>query len=372
MAGATGYLGSRLVPELLARGYDVVAAASSAPDPARFSWGRDVAWSRMPATDPDAVGATIAGADAVCYLVHSLDVTSFAARDAAAARTVRAAVDRHDVARVVYLSGLVPAGPLSAHLASRFAVERELRASRAATLSIRAGMVLGAGSTPFEILRQVASVVLVQAVPGWLRSRVQPVGVGDVVLALADAVAAPGWCGAVDIGGPDVLTYADLLGLYCDLAGLVRLRLPGPPLPAVVAASVTGLLCAAPWWTVAALVRSLERDLVCRPAPDVLPAPTSVTEAMRRALRTTTDPGEATSYGGDPYVLAGSDPMWTQPPRWDGRWAGLSVRPRTVARGLAHVAEHRLRGLARWPAQPGGAKNSSAMPSGSWNDRPEP
>lgn len=352
VAGATGYVGSRLVPELLERGHHVVAAASSDPASARFSWGGDVEWARMQATSAAAVRSAVAGADAVCYLVHSLDGRDFAARDAVAARTMRAALDQQGVARLVYLSGLVPAGPLSPHLASRFEVERELAASRAATLSIRAGLVIGAGSTSFEILRQVASVVLVQAIPPWLRSRVQPVGIGDVVLALADAVQQPQRCGAVDLGGPDLLSYADLLGLYCDLAGLIRLQLPGPRVPAAVAGGLTGLLCAAPWWTVGALVGSLQHDMVCRPPPDVLPAPTSAADAIGRALRCPSDRWEATSYGGDPYVRAASDPAWTQPPRWDGRLAGVPLYPRGVLGGLAHVVEHRLRALARQAARP--------------------
>lgn len=368
MAGATGYVGSRLVPELLGRGHHVVAAASSVPAPASFSWGRDVEWAQMEATVPAAVGSTLARADAVCYLVHSLARPDFTARDLRAARVMRAALDRHGVGRLVYLSGLVPPGSLSTHLASRFAVERELLASRAATLSLRAGLVIGAGSTSFEILRQVATVVLVQAIPPSLRSRVQPVGIGDAVLALADAVDSDARCGALDLGGPDVLSYADLLGLYCDLAGLVRLQVPGPAVPGTLAAGLTGLLCAAPWRTVAALVGSLQHDMVCRPAPDVLTAATSAAEAIRRALRDPGQPWEATSYGGDAYVRAASDPAWTQPPRWDGRVAGRSLYPSGVFRGLVHVAEHRLRALS----QLGGAKNSSAMPSGSLNDTPDP
>lgn len=348
VAGATGYIGSRLVPELLGRGHRVVAAASSAPRPVDFSWGRDVEWARMDATDGPEVRSALAGADAVCYLVHSLAGPGFAARDAQAARTVRAAADAHDVPRLVYLSGLVPdhpTRPLSAHLRSRAQVEDLLAEGRSATLSVRAGIVLGAGSTSFEILAQVARAVVIQAVPPWLRSRVQPVGVGDAVRVLADALEDADRTGTVDLGGPDVLTYADLLGLYCDLAGLVRLQVPGPPLPAPVAAGLTGLLSAAPWWTATALVASLAHDMLCRPPPDVIEAPTSAAAAIGRALRRPTSADEATTYGEDPYVLAGSDPAWTQAPRWDGRLLGVPLPAGQVLGGLAHSAEHRARGL---------------------------
>lgn len=348
MAGATGYVGSRLVPELLGRGYDVVAAASSTPAPERFSWGRDVRWAQMPATDPSAVRAALRGADGLVYLVHSLSMRDFRSRDAHAARTVRAGAAQAGLERIVYLSGLQPAtgGWLSGHLASRLEVEGLLAAGPTPVLALRAGIVLGAGSTSFEILRQAATLSPVRVVPSWLRSRVQPVGVADVVTALADACGEPVRAGAVDLGGPEVLTYAELTARYCDLAGLVRPALAAPRVPMELVAPLAGLFCAAPWWTVAALVRSLEYDLVCRPAPDLWSGATGLAEAITRSLRVPSDPGEATSYGGDPHVRAASDPDWTQDPRWDGRLLGLPVLPRGPARALSHVAEHRLRGLA--------------------------
>lgn len=325
------------MPELGGRGYDVVALARSTPHMRRFGWGAGVSWVQADASDPAAVAAALAGADTLMYLVHSLAGADFAARDVAAACAVRSAVTAAGVRRVVYLSGLVPAdGRVSEHLASRHEVERLLGESTAETLTLRAGMIVGAGSTSFEILRQVAALTPLQAVPPTLRSRVQPVGIGDVVTALADATAGS-VVGVRDLGGPDVLSYADLLQRYGELAGLPRLQVPALPAPAGVAVALTGLLSAAPLRTVAALVPSLAHDLVCRPAPHLLLAPTGAAEAIRRSLRPPADAGEATRYGGDPYVAAGSDPAWTRVPQVDGV-------PRLVATA-AHVAGHRLRGL---------------------------
>lgn len=314
-----------------------MALARSAPSARRFGWGADVSWVAADVGDPASVATALAGADTLVYLVHSLDEPDFAARDAAAARVVRAAVDVVGVQRVVYLGGLLPeSGWLSPHLGSRFAVEQELGKSAAATLTLRAGMIIGAGSTSYEILRQVAALMPVQAVPPTLRSLVQPVGIGDVVAALAEAVASDE-VEVRDVGGPDVLSYADLLERYGELAGLVCMQLPGPRAPSTVAVALTGLLSAAPLRTVAALVPSLAHDLVCRPAPHLLAVPTDVAETIRRSLRPPADPGEATRCGGDPYVAAACDPAWTRVPQVDGV-------PALVATA-AHVAAHRVRGL---------------------------
>ena len=122
----------------------------------------------------------------------------------------------------------VPEDQLSPHIASRLEVEQVLRESTAATLSMRAGIVIGAGSTSFEIVRQTASTFLVQPVPLWMHSRVQPIAVADAVRVLADALEND-VVGDVDIAGPDVISYPDLLELYADVAGLSRLQVPSWP-----------------------------------------------------------------------------------------------------------------------------------------------
>src|SRR6478735_7909067 len=127
--GATGYVGSRVVPALLDAGHDVVAASSSTPDPDRFAWGHEVEWRQCDVTDALAVRAAVSGVDGICYLVHSLNVRGFVDRDRVGATVVRDAVMDSGVRRVVYLSGLVPDAPLeelSAHISSRLEVEQVL------------------------------------------------------------------------------------------------------------------------------------------------------------------------------------------------------------------------------------------------------
>ncbi|PUA80033.1 NAD(P)H-binding protein [Nocardioides currus] len=336
--GATGYVGSRLVPALLADGHTVVAASSSPPDPARFEWGGIVEWAQCDVTSTDDVAAAIEGVDGVCYLVHSLSSRGFSGIDLLGAQVVRRAVDAASVSRLVYLSGLVPDvphGELSAHIASRLDVEEELLDSNASTLALRAGIVIGAGSTSFEVIRQLGSLLVVQPIPTWLNTRVQPIAVTDAVRALVEAFTPESTLeGAVDIGGPDVMAYPRLLAAYARAAGLLRVRVPLLFAPTAVVAAGTAGLVQAPFWTVTALVESLRHDMVCRDGATWEPADgaplLTVREAMARALAGT---------GLEGPLL--SDPSWT---RQDAPWVDRLPAPRTVRAG-ASLAWHRLRPL---------------------------
>jgi uncharacterized protein YbjT (DUF2867 family) len=339
--GATGYVGSRLVPHLLEHGHDVVAASSSPPRPDRFGWDDRVHAIRCDVTDPAAVLAAVAGVDAVVYLVHSLDRSDFSDRDRVGAETVAAVVRDTDVRRVVYLSGLVPDVPeadLSAHISSRLEVERILLGATDESVALRAGVVIGAGSTSFEIIRQVATLFLVQPVPTWMDSSVQPVAVSDVLRAIDDALADDGPRGAVDVGGPDVVAYPDLMRAVGGGAGLSRLRVPLPIAPTVLVGLGTALATTAPFHTVTALIESLHHDMVCRPGHTWEPRSggplLGVEEAVRRALTPT--------YAGPEGALP-SDPAWAR-----GNPL-LDVLPLpAVGRTAARLALHRVRSLIPW------------------------
>jgi uncharacterized protein YbjT (DUF2867 family) len=311
--GATGYVGSRLVPALLDDGHEVVAASSSPPNPGRFTWGHRVQWAQCDVTDAVAVREAVQDVDGVCYLVHSLDVRGFVTRDRNGAEVVRDAVRESGVRRVVYLSGLVPDAPateLSHHLASRLEVEEVLAEAESPTcsvLSLRAGVIIGAGSTSFEVIRQLATLLLVQPVPSWLEHRVQPIAVSDVLRAMQEAFADDHLTGAVDIGGPNVLPYSRLLAECARAAGLLRVRVPTLPLPAPLVSLGTAAMVAAPFWTVHALIDSLRHEMVCRPGQTWVPKDgvplLGVREAMARCFE---EPGSG------PEAPLASDPDWTR------------------------------------------------------------
>ena len=178
----------------------------------------------------------LAGVDAVVYLIHGLGDADFRHTDREAAENLRDAVDHQGVRRLVYFSGLIPdvsAADLSEHLASRLEVEETLAQSTASTLTLRAAMVVGSGSTSFEMVRQISErLPLLQTIPTWMRDTVvQPIAVADAVHYLAEAVERVDVTGHLDVAGPDRLTYPELLDLYADIAGLTRIQVTVPGLP---------------------------------------------------------------------------------------------------------------------------------------------
>lgn len=344
VAGATGYIGTRVVPELLRRGHEVVAASSSSPQPER--WADGVEAVQMDATDRAAVLEATRDVDAVCYLVHGLRSRSFRSRDALAAEHMRDAVTARGIGRVVYLSGLVPDVPreeLSQHIGSRLEVEEILLQSSAATLSLRAGVVIGAGSTSFEIIRQTSQTLLVQPVPSWMRSLVQPIGIADVVRVLADALEGDA-TGDADIGCSDIVSYPELLELYAEVAHLPRLQVPVPVAPVTAVALGAGLVSAAPYWTAAALVHSLRHDMICRPGqPD--PDKVDLTDALplREAMEQAVLPYD--SRGGRAAGREPTDPAWVRSSWVERSITATRLPGSTLLSAALHNTEHRVRGI---------------------------
>ena len=314
VTGATGYVGGRLVPVLLERGHDVRTTTSD-PDREQPWWGEQVETVVMDALDPDQVTAACEGMDAVYYLIHGMGGDDFADSDRKAASNLADGVRAHGVDRIVYLSGLVPDvddAELSEHIASRREVEDILHDAAATVVVLRAAVLLGSGSTSFEIIRQVSERMPVHTVPSWMDSMVQPIAVVDVLEALVGALEYAGPSRHFDVGGPDRLHYGALLEAYTEHAGLERPQVKVPLLPTALVGTLVGSLTDVPRSTVEALVESLRHDMIIAESDFqemLLPEGhrlMELDEAFRRSLTSQQSaPEEA-----DPMGPLPQDPVW--------------------------------------------------------------
>lgn len=313
VTGATGYVGSRLIPALVKNGHTVLAASRSESGTDNYAWDGDVETRTMDVSAPDQVAAAVAGVDAVIYLVHSMDTDDFARKDREAAQVMARACERAGVKRIVYLSGLVPEGELSDHLDSRREVEQILMDAPVPAVVLRASMVIGAGSTSYELLKRLSDrVPYVTPVPAWMRSRIQPIAVEDVVHLIVRALRAPDMNIHLDVGGDDILTYPELLSLYADVAGLDRRRVMVPGVPVWLVGRACAAIAQMPVAEVATLVASLRHDMICTEDGfrSQLLEPGHVLVSVEEALRRSLQPhvGGGTSRHGDIQAAAATDP----------------------------------------------------------------
>ncbi|MBY6352212.1 NAD(P)H-binding protein [Rhodococcoides corynebacterioides] len=319
VTGSTGYIGSRLVPILLADGHEVLAAMRDDSKADSFSWGDRVTPVHFDITDPDSIDSALRTADAVVYLVHSMDDGDFVRKDREAAEAVARAAEKHGVDRIVYLSGHVPDDrtELSDHIRSRLQVEEVFTESSVTSTVLRAAIVLGSGSTSFELVRRMVERLPATPVPSWMVKKVQPIATADVLQVIAAALGERPVPGSFDIGGTEVMTYPQLLQRYAAVADLARpqFRVPFVPTPVVgrAVAAITGM----PRGTVISLVDSLHHDMVARRGnavtsefADAVGDPIGVDDAIRRALTVTAHDGTDAEGTTDPQAAADSDPSW--------------------------------------------------------------
>ncbi|WP_101652865.1 tryptophan-rich sensory protein [Brevibacterium ihuae] len=310
VTGATGYVGSRITAELLERGWRVRTLSRSREKALTMPWADRI----VPAGDTagpgevevfegdadsaeDLAGA-LAGADVAWYLVHSMGTgADFAEREQDMARTFAAAAEQQGVGRIVYLGGLHPAGEeLSEHLASRVAVGDILLSSRVPTAALQAGVVLGAGSASFIMLRHLSERLPGAIAPNWVDNRITPIGVRDAVHWLVGAADLPPEVNrAFDIGGPDTMSYAEMMRRYAEVVGLPRRRvLTAPVTTPRLGAQWIGLVTPVDAGLAAPLIGSLLHDTVVteRDLEKLLDPPPGGTQSFAEAVRAAVERGE--------------------------------------------------------------------------------
>jgi uncharacterized protein YbjT (DUF2867 family) len=326
VTGASGYVGGRLVPELVKAGWTVRALARKADRLRDAPWVGEVEVVVGDVSDADSLAAALEGVDVAYYLVHSIGTGSeFEDTDRAAAATFAAACERADVGRIVYLGGLTPAGEeLSPHLRSREEVGRILLDSAVPAVVLKAAVVLGSGSASFEMLRHLTERLPVMVVPRWVDTRIQPIAIRDVLRYLVGVADVPPTVNrSFDIGGAVVLTYADMMSAYARAARLPpRRMLRVPVLTTRLSSLWVGLVTPVPGSLARPLVDSLRNTVVCREhdiadwvpdPPDGLIGPE---EAIRLALVRIRDADVATHWSNATVAGAPSDPLPT-----DADWA---------------------------------------------------
>jgi uncharacterized protein YbjT (DUF2867 family) len=265
VTGATGYIGGRLIERLVAEGRQVRALAREA---SRFAPVEGVELAEADLLQPGTLARALDGCDAAYYLVHSMEtgVEGFAERDRLAAQNFARAATQAGVERVVYLGGMVPeGGPQSQHLASRLEVEEILLDALPRSTALRASIVIGARSSSFSILVRLVSSLRFVPLPSWRTNRTQPIFEGDAIEYLARAPVTPDAEGrSLDIVGPEVMTYAEMVERIAEAMGVGRMPLPLPATQTPAASAVVSAVTDWPLELVRPLMQSLEHDLLPR------------------------------------------------------------------------------------------------------------
>jgi uncharacterized protein YbjT (DUF2867 family) len=259
-------VGGRLIGRLHADGRAVRALAR---DPSRFAPVDGVDVVRGDLLERESLARALDGCSTAYYLVHSMErgaANGFADRDRIAAENFVAAARDAGVERIVYLGGLLPElGPQSAHLASRLEVEEILLAGLPGSTALRASIVIGAHSSSFRILVRLVSSLRLLPLPSWRSNRTQPIFEGDAIEYLARTPATPEAEGrSLDIVGPEVLSYSEMVERIAEAMGVGRMPLPVPASQTLAASAVVSAVTDQPLELVRPLMESLEHDLLPR------------------------------------------------------------------------------------------------------------
>ncbi len=300
--GATGYVGGRLVPLLLSRGYTVRVLARDTRKVKSRAWADHANLEIFQGNvhDKESIEKALEGVSIVYYLVHSMvDTHDFSQADRDAAYTVALALKNSGAQRVIYLSGIEPEDPLiSQHLKSRAEVGRILELAGVPMTILRASQILGVGSASFEMVRYLVDRLPFMLAPRWINTKTQPISMSNVLEYLAGVLEHPETASQTyDIGGPSIVSYRELMDAYADAAGLPhRKMLLVPGFPLGMYSYLVGLATPVPPSLARALVEGLRNEVICKDTrirkiipQDLLTVPQAMARAVGRVRRNDVD-----------------------------------------------------------------------------------
>lgn len=350
VTGATGYIGARLVPALLAAGRDVRVLSRNAAKLEGRPWRDDVEIIEGDATEPDDLRTALDGVAVAYYLLHSMDgADDFGERDRQMAQSFADIAGEQGVGRVIYLGGLHPDDvELSDHLASRKEVGDILLAGGAPAAVLQAAVIVGSGSASFEMLRHLTERLPAMVAPKWLRNRIQPIAIRDALHLLVGAADLPADVNRTfDIGGPDVLTYREMIQDFARMVGLrKRIIVTLPVLTPRLAGHWVQFVTPMPDGLAKPLVQSLVHEVVCSendiaeyvedPAGGRLDFAASVELALALAqdfprLSNAAEHDDRPGDDGPPSDTVTGDPEWAGEPVYhDERASSVDASPERV------------------------------------------
>ena len=373
ICGATGYVGGRLVPRLLQEGFRVRCFARTPEKLKQFPWrdspGVEVAQGDM--GDRESIRKAAADVDVAYYLVHSMISAgaSYVEKDRKLAENFALEMKDAGVSRIIYLGGLGETGDgLSKHLRSRREVESVLRDNGVPTTVLRAAMIIGSGSASFEILRYLVDRLPIMVVPQWVKTKTQPIAIRDVLRYLVGCLNTEATTGqTLDIGGPDVVTYREMMDIMCEEVGLrKRIIFEVPVLTPRLSSRWIGLVTPVTSKIARPLAEGLKNPTVCRndQAAKLMPGPLFDVRTAIRAAIGKLEMGDIETRWSTAGELPG-DPSWSGGTVFQDRREKLvDASPESVFQAVCRIGgEHgywgadwlwRVRGwMDKWVGGPG-------------------
>jgi uncharacterized protein YbjT (DUF2867 family) len=290
LTGATGYIGQRLLNELAGKGHHIVCCVRdknrfNPPDSLRNS----ISIIELDFLKKESLSVIPKNIDAAYYLMHSMSTSSnYEALELLSASNFRETVGKTNAKHVVYLSGIVNEKSLSKHLSSRKAVENELAKGTYHFTTLRAGIIIGSGSASFEIIRDLVEKLPVMITPKWLNTKSQPISIRDVISFLSKSLMNEAvFDKSFDIGGPDILSYKQMLLGYANVRGLKRFIWTLPVMTPKLSSYWLFFVTSTSYKLATALVSSMKIEVVCKnnDLNDILNIqPSNYKEALKRTL----------------------------------------------------------------------------------------